>query len=140
MRPHFFDDLLNPVQQRVKAHTLSGQPYFDAERAAAELTRHSPPVFFLDFETISFAVPIWKGTRPYQPLTFQFSVHRMSENGELTHRDFLDLSGEDPREALAESLIVTCEKQGPVFVYSSFERSRIRELADQAPRTVSTTR
>jgi hypothetical protein len=128
------DKLLNPAQQRVKTHTLSGEPYFDAEGAAAELTRHSPPVFFLDFETISFGVPIWKGTRPYQPLTFQFSVHRMSEGGELTHRDFLDLSGEDPREALAESLIVTCEKRGPVFVYSSFERSRIRELAKQFPK------
>jgi hypothetical protein len=48
---------------------------------------------FWDFETISFAVPIWKGTRPYQQLTFQFSVHRLSEDGELAHRDFLDLSG-----------------------------------------------
>jgi Domain of unknown function(DUF2779) len=94
------DDLLNLIQQRVKAHTLSGEPYFDAEQAAAELARHTLPAFFLDFETISFAVPIWKGTPPYQPLTLQFSVHRLSESGELEHRDFLDLSGEDPREAL----------------------------------------
>ena len=127
------DKLLNAAQQRVKAHTLSGEPFFDAERAAAELAPHPPPAFFLDFETIGFAVPIWKGTRPYQPLTFQFSVHQLSENGELTHRDFLDLSGEDPREALAESLIEACEKRGPIFVYSSFERSRIRELAQQFP-------
>ena len=74
------DKLLNTAQQRVKAHTLSGEPYFDAEQAAAALARHPLPAFFLDFETISFAVPIWKGTRPYQPLTFQFSVHRLSES------------------------------------------------------------
>jgi hypothetical protein len=134
VRPDFFDDLLNPAQQRVKAHTLSGEPYFDAEQAAAELARHPLPAFFLDFETISFAVPIWKGSRPYQPLTFQFSVHRLSDNGELTHRDFLDLSGVDPREALAEALIKACEKRGPVFVYLSFEASRIKELAKQFTR------
>jgi Domain of unknown function(DUF2779) len=128
------DELLNPAQRRVKVQTSSGEPYFDAERAAAELARHPLPAFFLDFETISFAVPIWKGTRPYQPLTFQFSVHRLSESGEPAHRDFLDLSGTDPREALADTLIAACEKRGPVFVYSSFEASRIRELAKHIPR------
>jgi hypothetical protein len=87
----------------------------------------------LDFETISFAVPIWAGTRPYQALTFQFSVHRVSADGEMVHRDFLDLSGEDPREALAEALIEACEEEGPVFVYSSFEKSRIEELMEQFP-------
>ena len=128
------DDLLNAVQQRVKAHTLSGEPYFDAAQAETKLARYPLPAFFLDFETIGFAVPIWKDTRPYQPLTFQFSVHRLSENGELAHRDFLDLSGEDPREALAQKLIEACEKRGPVFVYSSFERSRILDLAKQFPK------
>jgi hypothetical protein len=128
------DKLLNRAQQRVKAHTLSGEPYFDAEQAAAELAQHPPPAFFLDFETIRFALPIWKGTRPYQPLTFQFSVHRLSESGELARCDFLDLSGEDPREALANALIEACEKRGPVFVYSSFEASRIKELAKQFTR------
>jgi Domain of unknown function(DUF2779) len=127
------DALLNPVQKRVRAHTLSGETYFDTEQAASALARHPLPAFFLDFETIGFAVPIWKGTRPYQPLTFQFSVHRLSESGELEHRDFLDLSGADPRGALAETLIAACEKRGPVFVYSSFEASRVRELAKQFP-------
>jgi hypothetical protein len=130
---HVPDELLNPVQQRVKTHTLSGEAYFDKEQAAAEMARHQLPAFFLDFETIGFAVPIWKGTRPYQPLTFQFSVHRIGRAGLVEHVDFLDLSGADPREELAEMLIEACEKRGPVFVYSSFEKSRIRELAMQFP-------
>jgi hypothetical protein len=128
------DELLNSIQQRVKAHTLSGEAYFDGARAMAELAQHPLPAFFLDFETISFAVPIWKGTRPYQPLTFQFSVHRLSEDRKLEHRDFLDLSGTDPREALAEALIEACEERGPVFVYSSFEASRIADLKKGFPR------
>lgn len=125
------DELLNAAQQRVKAHTLSRDPYFDAGQAAEALALHALPAFFLDFETIGFAVPIWKGTRPYQPLTFQFSVHRIARDGRIEHRDFLDLSGNDPREALTEALIEACEKRGPVFVYSAFEKSRIRGLAKQ---------
>ena len=72
------DDLLNARQQRVKNHTLANTVFFDAAGAAADLSVHSLPAYFLDFETIQFAVPIWKGTRPYQQNTFQFSLHILS--------------------------------------------------------------
>ena len=52
------DDLLNELQQRVKACTLSGETYFDAAGAAEALKAHNLPAYFLDFETIQFAVPI----------------------------------------------------------------------------------
>ena len=52
------DDLLNELQLRVKAHTLSGEIYFDAQSAAAALKAHRLPAYFLDFETIQFAVPV----------------------------------------------------------------------------------
>jgi hypothetical protein len=78
-------------------------------------------------------VPIWKGTRPYQTLPFQFSVHRLSRSGELEHLAFLDLSGDDPTVALAESLISACRERGPIFVYSSFEAARIREVGERFP-------
>jgi CRISPR/Cas system-associated exonuclease Cas4 (RecB family) len=131
---HVPDELLNEPQQRVKAHTLSGDVYFDAQNAAAALAKHKLPAYFLDFETIQFAVPIWKGTRPYQSLPFQFSVHRLSRTGELEHEAFLDLSGDDPTRALAESLMGACGELGPIFVYSSFEAARIRELARRFPK------
>jgi DNA-nicking Smr family endonuclease len=97
------------------------------------LAKHKLPAYFLDFETIQFAVPIWKGTRPYQSHTFQFSVHRLARTGELDHEAFLDLSGNDPTKALAEALITACGERGPIFVYSSFEAARIRELGKRFP-------
>ena len=124
------DDLLNAKQQRVKAHTLANTVFFDAAGAAADLAVHRLPAYFLDFETIRFAVPIWKGTRPYQQNTFQFSLHTLSASGQLDHTAFLDLSGNDPSERLAHALIAACGEQGPVYVYSAgFETSRISELA-----------
>ncbi len=58
------DELLSAIQQRVKECSVSGEPYFNAEGAAAELAPYGDPGYFLDFETISFAVPRWEGTRP----------------------------------------------------------------------------
>lgn len=128
------DDLLNELQQRVKAHTLSGKTYFDAAGAEAALKAHRLPAYFLDFESIQFAVPIWKGTRPYQQITFQFSLHTLDENGKLESQAFLNLSGNDPSQAFAEKLVDVCGNSGAVFVYNaSFEGARIKELAERYP-------
>ena len=132
---HIADELLNEHQQRVKAHTLAGTTYFDGPGAAADLSSHKLPALFLDFETIQFAVPIWKGTRPYQQIPFQFSLHRLGRNGSLEPQSFLDLSGNDPSKGFAEALIGACGERGPVFVYNAgFETARIRELAERFPR------
>jgi hypothetical protein len=86
------------------------------------------------FETVSFAVPIWKDTRPYQQIPFQFSLHRLDQTGTQGHTAFLDLTDADPSAALAQSLIDQCGNEGPVFVYNaSFETTRIRELAGRFP-------
>lgn len=126
------DELLNERQRRVKHVTLSGVPYFDREGAAAALARYRLPAYFLDFETISSAVPIWKGTYPYQQIPFQFSVHRISSSGRIDNQSFLSLSGDDPSDELARALIESCGNTGPIFVYyAQFEMSRIRELAER---------
>lgn len=129
------DDLLNCRQLRVKKHTLDNQPYFDAEAAAADLAPYPLPGQFLDFETIQFPVPIWAGTRPYQQIPFQFSLHTVTAGGLLEHAEFLDLSGDDPSERFATELIRLCgEAPLSVFVYNAaFERSRISELAERFP-------
>lgn len=128
------DDQLNPLQRRVKQCSVTGEIFFDAEGAADDLASFGYPAYFLDFETVSFAVPRWKGTRPYQQIPFQFSLHRLNETGTLVHDAFLDLTGEDPSENLAKSLIIHCDYDGPVFAYNaSFESTRMRELAARFP-------
>jgi hypothetical protein len=56
------DEYLNDIQRRVKTHTISDRPFFDHVGAAAKLAQYKLPIGFLDFETIQFAVPIWKDT------------------------------------------------------------------------------
>ncbi|MBN8459844.1 MAG: DUF2779 domain-containing protein [Verrucomicrobia bacterium] len=128
------DDWLTDIQRRVRDCSVTGTPYFDAEGAAADLAGYGFPCYFLDFETIGFAVPVWKGTRPYQQIPFQFSVHRLGEDGNLDHMPFLDLTGDDPSPSVAADLMAACGVRGPVFVYNArFERRILRELAQRVP-------
>lgn len=129
------DDLLNERQRRVKHCTLEQRTYFDGTGAAQSLADWPLPGLFLDFETIKFVVPIWAGTRPYQQIPFQFSLHLLGADGELAHTAFLDLSGEDPSLRFAEALLQACAPAGPIFVYNKgFEGARIRELAERYPK------
>ena len=128
------DEFLGAIQNRVKQCSITGHTYFDAASAAADLAPYGFPAYFLDFETAMFAVPIWKGTRPYQQLPFQFSLHILAESGELQHHGFLDLSGDDPSRACAQSLVDLCGEHGPVFAYNAgFECRVMRELSARFP-------
>jgi hypothetical protein len=128
------DDSLSEKQQRVKHQSIAGTIYFDAAGAAADLASHGLPAYFLDFETVNPAVPLWKGTRPYEQIPFQFSLHSAETEGNLTHASFLDLSGSDPSLPLSIALLGACGAAGPIFVYNAaFEKTRIRELANRFP-------
>ena len=117
---------------RVWRATRSGQPDI-VKGAGAELTALPYPRFYLDFETTQMAVPAWVGTRPYEQLPFQWSCHVEKADGSLEHRGFLDLSGQPPMRAFAESLIAYVGGAGPVFTYSSFERTVLTQCAARFP-------
>ena len=129
------DELLNDKQLLVKKHTLENKIFFDHEGSSRELDNYDYPYYFLDFETINPAVPKWSGTRAYQMIPFQFSLHvHRNANSDLEHFEFLDLSGEDPSLKFAQTLIKDCDKQGPIFVYNiGFESARIKELGARYP-------
>lgn len=92
------------------------------------------PRYYLDFECIQFAIPIWEGTCPFDQLPFQFSCHIQTVTDSLTHQAFLDITGHDPRRAFAEALIAACGNAGPIIVYyQAFEKSVINGLIAQFP-------
>jgi hypothetical protein len=124
------DSLLNDLQLRVKKHTLANTVYFDVVGARAALDRHPLPAYFLDFETIAFAVPIWAGTRPYEQVPFQFSLHYLqAADQQPQHSEFLDLSGNNPTRPFAEALVQSCGQAGPIYVYNKgFEGARIEDV------------
>jgi len=76
-------------------------------------------------------VPQFPGTKPYQQIPFQYSLHYIEEpGGELKHKEFLAESGVDPRRAIAESLCRDIPMHTCVTAYNrGFECGRINELA-----------
>jgi len=127
------DDLLNE-QQPVRDATVAGRTYFDVDAAIEALRIHKPQAYFMDFETVQFAVPVWNGTRPYQQIPFQFSLHRVETEGALSYSEFPDLSGEDPSNDVAEALTQNCGDKGPAFVFrSTSEKALIHDLIGRFP-------
>jgi hypothetical protein len=122
-------ELSNPKHIMVHAVTLSGEAMLDP-KGASQIKALPYPRYYIDFETVSFAVPIWVGTRPYMQVPYQWSCHMELKNNDVKHFEFLDISGKDPRRMFAESLISAVGTEGPVLVYNGgFEGARLKELA-----------
>jgi hypothetical protein len=93
------------------------------------------PICFLDFETFASAIPRFDGTRPYQQVPFQYSMHRTdSEGKEAKHFEYLAHSGLDPRKELAEKLLGEIPEGACVIVYNiAFEKRVLKELGESLP-------
>ncbi|NCT66665.1 MAG: DUF2779 domain-containing protein [Rhodanobacteraceae bacterium] len=119
--------------QRIARVTRTGRAHV-SPKLPRLLAAIAYPRYYLDFETVSFVVPRWPGTRPFQPVPFQFSCHVEQRPGELAHADFLDLSGASPLRAFAECLLATLGTHGPVLVWNrGFEAAPLRDLAALFP-------
>lgn len=93
------------------------------------------PMYFLDFETFSTAIPPFDGTRPYQHIPFQHSLHfKENENAELRHYEYLALPGVDPREELIVKLLDEIPAKACIIVYNqSFETGILQSFIDWYP-------
>ena len=89
------------------------------------------PLYFLDFETYMTAIPLYDGLRPYQQIPFQFSLHKVYENGRKTHYSFIASGKKDPRKKFFNAIKRKLGVKGSIIVYNqSFEQSRLKEIGD----------
>ena len=109
--------------------------YRDKSKIQSFLKQLKYPLYYLDYETIEPAIPLFENSGPYQDIPFQFSLHvQKIPGGEVKHFSFLHKEKSDPRRSLAEALVKNCGKSGSVIVYNeNFERKRNEELAELFP-------
>jgi len=115
---------------------LNNEEVINKAELSKFLTNLKYPLYFLDFETFSTAIPIFDNTKPYQQLVFQYSLHvQQSINGTISHFEHLaETNGNDPRLKLIKQLIINCKGEGDILVYNiSFEKGRLKELIDLFP-------
>lgn len=126
------EDIDNALQQRIHRVTDSGvAEVIPGAKAILEALPY--PRYYLDFETIAPAVPIWAGTRPYAAVPVQWSCHIEKDGGDLVHDEFLDLSGAPPMRDLAVKMIECLGDSGPVLMYTSYEKGMINGLIERFP-------
>jgi hypothetical protein len=126
---------LNGKQRIQQACVASGQPYIDDEAISGFLSSLEYPLYYLDFETIGPAVPLFDGTRPYQNIPFQFSVHLVKDEQSLpVHHSYLTSGKDDPRPAFLTELQKIIGDSGSIIVYhKGFEEGILRDLAVAFP-------
>jgi predicted RecB family nuclease len=121
--------------RQVKAVT-TGQMVVEPTLGSA-IAEFKPPLAYLDFETVSYAIPRYTGCRPWENMPVQFSVHREGPPGgkkRFTHSAYLADGPDDPRPAIAEQLVWSCAGANRIVAYyATFERECLRNLAEAAP-------
>jgi len=110
-------------------------PVINKTKIKAFLKTLKYPLYFLDFETFTDAIPPFDHTKPYRQITSQYSLHiQKKKNAEPEHREFLAEAGSDPRRAVAQRLCADIPPDVCVLAYyMPFEKSRIAELAALFP-------
>jgi len=111
------------------------ETHLDKEAIKGFLTSLEYPLYYMDFETINPAVPLFNGTRPYQQIPFQFSVHVVrEEHSNPEHYSFLAEGTQDPRLGLLEELRNVLGESGSVIVYNQgFEEGILKNLGKAFP-------
>ncbi len=130
------DFSLNGKQKIQKDCKISGKPHIDKEAIRQFLNTLQYPLYYMDFETFSTAIPLFDGTRPYQQIPFQFSLHVVEkEYTAAKHYSFLANGSNDPRPEFAASLKEVLGNNGSIVVYNqSFEKGVLNNLATFLPK------
>ncbi len=127
------DFRLTGNQVRIRDVHASGEEYVSPDLWKA-LENFGPPADYLDFETMNPCIPLYDGTRPFQRIPFQWSLHRLDGNGNLDHEEFLADGATDPRRDFSESLIEALSgSDAPIIVYSSYEHGVISDMKELFP-------
>lgn len=126
---------LTDKQHIQKKCALTNSVHISKENIEDFLNTLQYPLYYLDFESFLTAIPMFDGTKPYQQIPFQFSVHIVKDkNNEVEHHSFLADGIDDPRKKLVTSLINVLGSKGSIVVYyQTFEKTRLKELAEAFP-------
>ena len=138
-----FEDILNSkhyskltdgCKTQIKFELENKGTFVDKEKVKEFLDSLTYPLYLLDFETFQPVIPPFKNTKAYSQIPFQYSLHILHKDGHLEHKEFLGIEGTNPTYDLAKSLLNDIPSNSMVMAYNmSFEKSRIKELAEMYP-------
>ncbi|MFA5031581.1 MAG: DUF2779 domain-containing protein [bacterium] len=113
----------------------SGNPFLDKRGIKEFLNTLHYPLYFLDFETYTTAIPLYDGTRPHQHIPFQFSLHIIEKKSKVpNHFSYLTDGAIDTRAVIIQKLKELLKDSGSILVYNqSFEQKIFTDLGEYFP-------
>jgi hypothetical protein len=128
------DPMLTVKQRLQKTALRAGAPHVERQALRTWLDTLVYPLHHLDFETMNPAIPRFAGTRPFQQVPFQFSLHVQDAPGaEPRHVEFLADGAGDPRPDLVAALHAIGD-EGSILVWNlGFEKGVLEDLAEIMP-------
>ncbi len=126
--------LTDARHRRIQQACLTGQAQLDP--TVREVMRQfGYPRYFLDFETIALAVPRWAGMRSKEShVACQWAMHVIPSPGaKPVPLEYLHPDDSFPVRATMEHLIEAIGREGPVFVYSSYEQTVLKKSEQWLP-------
>ena len=126
---------LKDVQLRQVEANKSKLPSINTDKITKFVESLEYPLYFLDYETLSSIVPPFDGTKPYEQLPFQYSLHIIAEPGaDLEHKEFLHTLDTNPIPELMTALSTSIGPKGTVLVwYEGFEKKCNERMARILP-------
>lgn len=127
-------DLSGKQWHQIKLTKKKGNDIFKPA-IESELKELVFPLYFLDYETISSPIPLFDGTKPWQQIPMQYSLHVLDKpNGKLKHFEYLHTNKESPFEPIAKRLHEQIGDEGTVIAWNmSFEKGRNKEIGKIVP-------
>ncbi|USN55186.1 MAG: DUF2779 domain-containing protein [Candidatus Peribacteria bacterium] len=83
----------------------TAEEVLDKPSLVNELLQLEYPLYFYDYETVSWPVPLLQGTSPRQQVVVQYSLHKLSADGTMTHHAALLQPGEPSNERIVQQMI-----------------------------------
>lgn len=81
------------------------------------------PITYLDYETISSAIPRFDNTKPFEQIPFQYTVQVEHEDGRYEKKNYIFKGEGDPRLDLAKNLERDIPSEGTIVVWwEGFEK------------------
>ena len=119
-------------KQKIQIESVrTNKPHVEKEEIKEFLDGLEYPLYYLDFETIGSAVPVYDKTRPFEQIPFQFSLHIQSEPGARPeHVGFLAEGKDDPRSEFLTELQKHLGAKGTILTYNApFEKGVLKNAS-----------
>ncbi len=121
---------LSVKQKRIAALIKTGNPYLNITGLKSFLDTFVYPIYFLDYETYSLAIPIYNDYKPYQHMVFQYSLHVINEDQTTVHKEYLETELGDPSKNLIKKLKKDIGDTGSIIVWNKkFEYGRNKDMS-----------